>query len=159
MRAPKGANKRKSTEIPWAKFKSWQKMCANPEFLNVIRQNKLKHHESTVEATARKLNLDPTSASDRELLLRILSEIHSPYVGNRLNKLLMAPKPPGNPNFVRKWSDPAAFLELTRDIDAVWKACNYKKLSLPKLVDRLQDRFPEKYKIEPETLIELVSEI
>jgi hypothetical protein len=136
MRAPKGANKRKS-----------------------IRQNKLKHYESTVEATARKLNLDPTSASDRELLLRILSEVHSPYVGNMLNKLLMAPKPPGNPNFVGKWSDPAAFLEVTRDIDAVWKACNYKKLSSPKLVDRLQERFPEKYKIERETLIKQLREL
>jgi hypothetical protein len=124
----------------------------DPRFLRVIRSNRLRHFEPDVEDVALQLGLDPKSASDRELQLRILSHVHSLREPDSalMRGIEQIPKARGAP---RKWGTEEGHRRLMRDIRVAWKD-KQKRPSMRKLANLLHDEFPSDpaYQIGPETL-------
>jgi hypothetical protein len=67
----------RARDLAARRFEFWKKQSRNPKTLKTVRSTQLKHFEPHVEDVAKQLRLDPSRASDRELLLRMLSHVHS----------------------------------------------------------------------------------
>jgi hypothetical protein len=137
----------RARDIAGKRFASLEKNAGNPEFLIELRNNQrswlLEFH---VEDVAKRLNLDPGSTADRELLLRLLAQVHSRYQ-NVLTRFVNR----RGPGRSRKWGTEQEHLALIRDIRVAWKD-KTQFPSIPKLAELLKAKFPSKYAIDVDTL-------
>jgi hypothetical protein len=137
----------RARDLAARRFAFYEKKNRDPEFLQVIRSNRLKHFKADVDDVARRLSLDPTSVSDQELLLRMLAHVHS-----RRRQSAFEPEARSRGR-QWKWGTKEEHLALMRDIRKVWK----NKTPLPPmrtLAELLQASFPSnlKYSIDLDTL-------
>jgi len=124
------------------RFNYWKNKIRDPAFLKVARNTGLVGFEPDVENVAKECGLDPKSALDRELLLRVLAHVHSSRPGNALTDLAgitLKVRRRGRP---QKWD----MGELCDDIAAVFSQQELQTdLSNQDIAERLKKEKKSKY--------------
>jgi hypothetical protein len=147
------AKRPRARDLAATRFEFWKKQNRKPRTLKAVRSSQLKHLEPHVENVAKQLCLDPSRASDRETLLRILSHVHSlrPHDNNALMQLSESVPADRSRGGQSKWRTQEEEKQLMRDIRQIDSTLS---ASWPERARRLRDAFPHRpeYKAGPKTL-------